>query len=110
MRRASGRRRAPARGGDGPRPARRPPADADTLDLSLNAIDAQLERWRVLTESQPRPPARHASAPQMAALGRDLQALREWYARTDKAVLRRAILADANRIIRRMQRYAATHE
>jgi len=36
-----------------------------------------------------------------------LQALREWYARTTKAVLRRAILADANRIIRRMQRHAA---
>jgi hypothetical protein len=92
-----------------PRPARRQPADADTLDLSLNAIDAQLERWRVLTESSPA--ARTAAErAHMATLGRDLQALREWYARTGKAVLRRAILADANRIIRRMQRYAATHE
>jgi hypothetical protein len=33
--------------------------------------------------------------------------LREWYARTAKTVLRRAILSDANRIIRRMQRFAA---
>jgi hypothetical protein len=88
------------------RPARRPPSDPDTLDLSLNAIDAQLERWRVLTE-------RHAATTgprersQMATLGRDLQALREWYERTAKPVLRKAILADANRIIRRMQRYAA---
>lgn len=91
---------------DTPRPARRAPADVDTLDLSLNAIDAQLERWRVLMEvsapaSTPRERAR------MAGLGRDLQALREWYARTSKAVLRRAILSDANRIIRRMQRHAA---
>jgi len=89
-----------------PRPARRPPTDADTLDLSLNAIDAQLERWRVVMET-------HAAAStarqrsDMATLGRDLQALREWYARTTKSVLRRAILADANRIIRRMQRLAA---
>lgn len=89
-----------------PRPARRPPADTDTLDLSLNAIDAQLERWRVVMET-------HAAAStarqrsDMATLGRDLQALREWYARTTKSVLRRAILADANRLIRRMQRLAA---
>jgi hypothetical protein len=85
------------------RPARRPPVDADTLDLSLNAIDAQLERWRLL--SAPAASARERA--QMATLGRDLQALREWYARTTKATLRRAILVDANQIIRRMQRYAA---
>jgi len=89
------------------RPARRPSGDGDTLDLSLNAIDAQLERWRVLGE---RRPARDANErAQLAQLGRDLQALREWYARTSKAVLRRAILTDANRIIRRMQRHAASH-
>jgi hypothetical protein len=89
-----------------PRPARRPPADADTLDLSLNAIDSQLERWRALMETRaPASTARQRS--DMAALGRDLQALREWYARTSKTVLRRAILTDANRIIRRMQRLAA---
>jgi hypothetical protein len=90
------------------RPMRRSPPDADTLDLSLNAIDAQLERWRALMEASA--PASSASErARMATLGRDLQALREWYARTAKAVLRRAILADANRIIRRMQRYAAAH-
>jgi len=91
------------------RPARRAPADADTLDLSLNAIDAQLERWRVLSEAKASASSATERA-QMATLGRDLQALREWYARTTKAVLRRAILADANRIIRRMQRYVAAHE
>lgn len=88
------------------RPARRPAADTDSLDLSLNAIDAQLERWRQLSEATaPNSPARERA--QMAQLGRDLQALRDWYARTGKAVLRRAIIADANRLIRRMQRYAA---
>jgi hypothetical protein len=90
------------------RPARRVAADTETLDLSLNAIDAQLERWRVLTE-QSGAAGSASDRAQMAVLGRDLQALREWYARTAKAVLRRAILADANRIIRRMQRYAAAH-
>jgi hypothetical protein len=86
------------------RPAHRQ-ADADTLDLSLNAIDTQLERWRVMSERRPAQTQRERA--QLAQLGRDLQALREWYARTTKAVLRRAILADANRIIRRMQRHAA---
>src|SRR5215472_5380081 len=90
------------------RPARRSRTDTDTLDLSLNAIDAQLERWRLLTEESG-PSSTAAQRAQMAVLGRDLQALREWYARTAKAVLLRAILADANRIIRRMQRYAAAH-
>lgn len=89
-----------------PRPARRPPADADTLDLSLNAIDAQLERWRTLSAASA-PAASARERAQMATLGRDLQALREWYARTTKAGLRRAILVDANQLIRRMQRYAA---
>ncbi|MEO8601605.1 MAG: transcriptional repressor LexA [bacterium] len=98
--------RAPAARPQTARPARRVPVDADTLDLSLNAIDTQLERWRVLGESSPAQHPRERA--QLAQLGRDLQALREWYARTTKAVLRRAILEDANRIIRRMQRHAAT--
>jgi hypothetical protein len=89
---------AAARGG-------RAAADGATLDLSLNAIDAQLERWRRFTISgAPSSASEHA---QLAQLGRDLQALREWYARTTKAALRRAILVDANRLIRRMQRHAA---
>jgi hypothetical protein len=88
------------------RPARRVPEDADTLDLSLNAIDAQLERWRIVSEAHAANGTARERA-EMAVLGRDLQSLREWYARTTKAVLRRAILADANRVIRRMQRCAA---
>jgi len=104
--RDGGAKRPAARPAASARPARRTPADADTLDLSLNAIDAQLERWRALTEASAAASTARERA-QMALLGRDLQALREWYARTTKAVLRKAILADANRIIRRMQRHAA---
>jgi SOS regulatory protein LexA len=87
------------------RPAGRRPVDGETLDLSLNAIDAQLERWRTFSERQEPHGARERG--QLAQLGRDLQALREWYARTTKPVLRRALLTDANRLIRRMQRLAA---
>jgi hypothetical protein len=89
-----------------PRPARKNTPDSDTLDLSLNAIDAQLESWRILTDANAADSSARERA-QMAVLGRDLQALREWYARTTKAVLRKAILEDANRVIRRMQRLAA---
>jgi hypothetical protein len=102
----SGSRPSPSAAPATPRPARRPPSDADTLDLSLNAITAQIERWRVLGERQAASTGARERA-EMAGLGRDLQALREWYERTAKPVLRKAILTDANRIIRRMQRYAA---
>lgn len=88
------------------RPARRQAPDPDTLDLSLNAIDAQADRWRLLSEKCAADSSARERA-EMAVLGRDLHALREWYARTTKASLRRAILADANRVIRRMQRFAA---
>jgi repressor LexA len=104
--RAPGQRRAPAPLPATARPARRGPVDTETLDLSLNAIDAQLESWRILSERSGGDSTARERA-QMAVLGRDLQALREWYARTGKPVLRRAILADANRVIRRMQRLAA---
>ncbi len=96
--RRAGMTPAAARGG-------RAPADGATLDLSLNAIDAQLERWRRFTTAGTPGPARERA--QLAQLGRDLQALREWYARTAKPALRRAILVDANRLIRRMQRHTA---
>lgn len=88
------------------RPARHNRPDVDTLDLSLNAIDAQLDSWRILSDRSAAGSTARERA-QMAVLGRDLQALREWYARTSKAVLRKAILCDANRVIRRMQRLAA---
>jgi len=104
-----GQDRHPAR--TGPRslaPARRAatssmPADDATLDLALNAIDTQLDRWKAAmdTTTGGRPTRRLAT---MAELGRDLQALRDWCARTSKPGLRRALLTEANQIILRMQR------
>jgi hypothetical protein len=43
----------------------------------------------------------------MEELGRDLKALRDWCARTHKPGLRRALIAEANTVMRRMQRFAA---
>jgi hypothetical protein len=42
----------------------------------------------------------------MAELGRDLEALRDWCARTDKPGLRRALVEEGNRVVRRMHRLA----
>ena len=42
----------------------------------------------------------------MEELCRNLQAVRDWCARTQKPTLRRALVAEANRIMRRMQRFA----
>ncbi len=108
-------------GGDRPQPAeagarpvrpamparldRRACRDGVTLELALNAIDAHLARWRALLD-QPRV-AHGRERAQMASMGRDLQALRDWCARTSKPGLRRALLADANRVMDRMQRFLA---
>jgi repressor LexA len=82
------------------------PADAASIDLEVNVIDAQLERWNAaLARAQSdRRLRRHVGA--MAELARDLQTLRDWCARTRKPGLRRALLAEANGVIRRMQRVA----
>ncbi len=80
--------------------------DAASLDLAVNAIDQQLSRWNAAiarAKQDHRPQQRVA---QMAELGRDLQALREWCARTRKPGLRRALIAEANVVLRRMQRFA----
>ena len=90
-----------------PRPrAATPPAPADdaTLDLALNAIDAQLDRWKAALETATTRCATRELAT-MAELGRDLQALRDWCARTSKPGLRRALIAEANQLIQRMQRF-----
>ena len=80
--------------------------DAASIDLEVNAIDAQLVRWNAaITHAQhDRRLRRHV--PDMAELGRDLQALRDWCARTHKPGLRRALIDDANKVMRRMQRFA----
>jgi repressor LexA len=86
------------------KPQRRSGDDGATLDLALNALDAHLARWKMLAEEEG---ARLSSEERVriASMARDLQALREWGARTTKPGLRRAVLRDAQRVIQRMQRF-----
>jgi len=90
-----------------PSPAKpRRPVDEASIDLEVNAIDAQLVRWNaaIAHAQHDRRLRRHVG--EMAEIGRDLQALRDWCARTRKPGLRRALIAEANKVIRRMQRFA----
>ena len=84
----------------------RRPVDQASIDLEVNAIDAQLVRWNaaIAHAQQDRRLRSHVS--EMAELGRDLQALRDWCARTHKPGLRRALIDEANKVMRRMQRFA----
>lgn len=113
-----GGRAAGASSGDAPQPEPRPAelptanrrgsrSDEATLELALNAIDAQINRFRDLLQSEAdlTPSARL----KLAALTRDLQALREWCGRTRKPSLRRALIADATKVMRRMQRLAGSN-
>jgi len=86
-----------------PRAPRRPPRrDEATLDLEINAVDSQLARWRTLLATAA---LDEHDRVRMASLGRDLQALRDWCVRTSKPSLRQALIADANQLIQRMQRF-----
>jgi repressor LexA len=86
------------------KPARRPEADEATLDLALNALDAHLARWKTLADEGVQRLSVNERA-RMASMARDLQALRDWGARTSKPQLRRAVIRDASRVIERMQRF-----
>jgi repressor LexA len=92
-----------------PKPRRPAPStgDIDSLELAVNVIDSQLIRWHaaVMHAQQDKRLRRHVV--QMEELGRDLQALRDWCARTHKPGLRRALVREANKVIRRMQRFAS---
>jgi len=81
--------------------------DQASIDLEVNAIDSQLVRWNAAVAHAQRDRRLRHHVAQMADLGRDLQALRDWCARTHKPGLRRALLAEATKVIRRMQRFAA---
>jgi repressor LexA len=81
--------------------------DESTLELSLNAIDAHLARWRMLLDDEETSIGVRDRV-RMSSLARDLQALRDWCARTTKPGLRQAVIADASRLIQRMQRLLAT--
>ena len=90
---------------NGPRPTSATgPARSDdqTFDIQLNAIDTQLARWQSLLDGDTEIPKRDRV--RMSSLGRDLQALRDWYVRTSRPQLRRAVMSDANDVISRMQR------
>lgn len=99
-----------------PQPARarptpcRPPVrrsvDDASIDIEVNAIDAQLARWNtaMVHAQRDRRLRQHVAA--MSELGRDLQALRDWCARARRPGLRRALIEQANAVIRRMQRFA----
>jgi repressor LexA len=80
--------------------------DTASMDLALNAIHAETERWHEAVRRAQRERRLQRHVPRMAELGRDLDALREWCARTDKPGLRRALLEEANRVVRRMHRLA----
>ena len=82
-----------------PRPAtHRPPArprrpvDDASIDLEVNAIDAQLVRWNAAIAHAQHDRHLRRHVPEMAEIGRDLQALRDWCARTRKPGLRRALI------------------
>ena len=94
-----------------PQPAARPAPrtakpDPASIDLAVNAIDMQLSRWNAAIEHAQRDRKLRKHVAEMAALGRDLQALRDWCSRTHKPGLRRALVDEAIKIMRRMQRLA----
>ncbi|HVN87397.1 MAG TPA: LexA family transcriptional regulator [Candidatus Binatia bacterium] len=91
-----------------PATAPTPPAAVGTdslFDPSLNAIDQQLAQWQIAVERVPHDRRLSRRLTEMAQLGRDLQTLREWLGRTNKPGLRRALLAEANTLMRKMQRF-----
>jgi repressor LexA len=88
-----------------PRAKRRPASDDATLDLEINAIDSHLSRWRSLLDCGS---IEQRDRVRMATMARDLQALRDWCARTSKPGLRRALITDANQLMRRMHRFLSS--
>lgn len=91
-----------------PKP-RRPAAagDAASIELGVNVIDSQLMRWdAAIAHAKHDRRLREHIAP-MEELRRDLQSLRDWCARTHKPGLRRALIVEANKVMRRMQRFAS---
>jgi repressor LexA len=82
------------------------PSDSVSIDLAVNAIDSQLVRWSSAMSHAAQDKRLRQHVAKMAELSRDLQALRDWCSRTSKPGLRRALLVEANRVMRRMQRFA----
>jgi repressor LexA len=89
-----------------PRHASSAVEDSASLELAVNVIDSQLIRWHTAITHAKQDKRLRRHVVQMEELGRDLQALRDWCARTRKPGLRRALITEANKVMRRMQRFA----
>lgn len=90
-----------------PTPIHRPAKnDSASIDLAVNAIDVQLTRWSAAIEHAQRDRKMKKHVAEMEKLGNDLRALRDWCSRTHKPGLRRALVDEAIKIMRRMQRFA----
>lgn len=87
-------------------PARAPKVDTASLDLAVNAMEGQLGRWNAAIEHAQRDRKLRKHVEEMVALGRDLQTLRKWCSRTQKPGLRRALVEEAIKVMRKMQRFA----
>ncbi len=81
-------------------------ADSASLELAVNVMDSQLVRWQAALARAKQDKRMRRHVVQMEELCRNLQAVRDWCARTRKATLRRALVAEANRIMARMRRFA----
>jgi len=78
-----------------------------SLELAVNVMDSQLVRWEAAIARIRQDRRLRRQVVQMEEMGRNLRAVRDWCARTNKASLRRALVKEANGIMRRMQRFAA---
>ena len=96
----------PAKPESNPRGAATRETDSASLELAVNVMDSQLVRWRAAIARAKRDKRLRRHLVQMEELCRSLQAVRDWCARTHKPTLRRALIAEANRIMQRMQRFA----
>jgi repressor LexA len=96
----------PARPASTPRRAAARETDSASLELAVNVMDSQLVRWQAAVAGARQDKRLRRHLVQMEELCRNLQAVRDWCARTHKPTLRRALIAEANRIMQRMQRFA----
>lgn len=78
----------------------------ETLEIEVNALDHQLERWQAAIDLARGSERWRDRVPAMVDLARDLAALRDWCTRVTRPALRRALIAEANRVMRRMQQLA----
>lgn len=81
-------------------PRRANPPAAIAVEKAVNAMDARLATWRRAAEDGRR--QRTFRSQRLFSMGRDLHALREWCTRTTKPQLQRALINEADKLMRRM--------